>query len=65
METIKARVEPFGPEGLNFSRAVASWSIDEFAPNTYFATARISARTGKHLVTVTPRMVQEANMTGR
>ena len=63
--TLPARVEPFGPEGKEFYRAVATWSIDAYAPNTYFATAKISARTGKPMVTVTPRMVQEANMTGR
>lgn len=65
VKTLKAAVEHFGPEGTGFARAVATWSIDDFAPNTYFATAKISARTGKPLVTVTPRMVQEANMTGR
>ena len=65
VKTLKAAVENFGPEGSGFTRAVASWSIDDFAPNTYFATAKISARTLKPLVTVTPRMVQEANMTGR
>jgi Carbohydrate family 9 binding domain-like len=63
--TLPARVESFGPEGKHFARAVATWSIDDHAPNTYFATAKISARTGRPIVTVTPRMVQEANMTGR
>lgn len=65
VKTIPAPIESFGPEGLYFARAVARWSIDEFAPNTYFATAKISARTGKPMVTVAPRMVHEANMTGR
>lgn len=65
VKTIKAQVEPFGPDEMGFSRAVATWPIDEFAPNTYFASGRIAARTGKVLVTVTPRMVDEANMTGR
>jgi hypothetical protein len=65
VKTLIAPIAPFGPEGKNFTRAVASWSIDEFSPNTYFATARVSARTGKPMLTVTPRMVHEANMTGR
>jgi len=65
VKTLPARVEPFGPDGLGFRRAVATWSIDDFAPNTYFATAKISARTGKPMVAVAPRMVQEAIMTGR
>ena len=65
VKTIKAKVDPFGADGIGFTRAVATWSIDDFAPNTYFATATISARTGKTMVTVTPRMVQEAIMSGR
>ncbi len=65
IKTLPARVEAFGPEGMGFARAVARWSIDEFAPNTYFATALVEARTGKLLTTVAPRMVHEANMTGR
>ena len=65
VKEIKAQVEPFGPPEMHFNRAVASWSIDDFAPNTYFATARITARTGKPMVTVTPRMVHEANISGR
>lgn len=65
IKTLPARIEPFGPEGAGFSRAVATWPIDDFAPNTYFVTARISARTGKPLVTVAPRMVHEAIMSGR
>ena len=65
LKTLPATVEQFGPEAKGFARAVATWSIDDFAPNTYFATARIAARTGKPLVTVTPRMVQEAITTGR
>jgi hypothetical protein len=63
--TVIAVIEPFGPEGLGFTRAVAKWSIDAFAPNTYFATARVYARTGKPIVSVAPRMVHEANITGR
>ena len=65
VKTIPAPIEPFGPEGGKFARAVARWSIDDFAPNAYFASAKISSRTGKAMVTVVPRMVQEANMTGR
>jgi hypothetical protein len=65
IKTLPARIEPFGPPQKNFIRAGAFWSIDDYAPNTYFVTARIVARTDKVLTTVTPRMVQEANMTGR
>jgi hypothetical protein len=65
IKTIPARIEPFGPPGKGFLRAGAFWSIDDYAPNTYFATARIIARTEKTMVTVAPRMVHEANMTGR
>ena len=65
VRTIKAEVEPFGPKGAGFARAVASWSIDDFAPNMYFATARVESRTGKLLTAVAPRMVQEAVMSGR
>ena len=65
VKTLPAQVELFGPEKLGFARAVARWSIDEFPPNTYFATAKISARTGQPIVTVTPRMVHESIMSGR
>ena len=65
VKTIEAKLEPFGPEGAGFERAVARWSIDDYAPNTYFATARVLARTGKTMTTVAPRMVQEANISGR
>jgi hypothetical protein len=65
VRTHKAKVEPFGPPGLGFVRAVASWSIDDFAPNTYFATARVTSKAGKPMVTVAPRMVEEAQMSGR
>ncbi|MDB5351734.1 MAG: hypothetical protein JWN86_2981 [Planctomycetota bacterium] len=67
VKTVIAVIEPFGPpeKGLGFTRAVARWSIDDFAPNTYFATAQITARTGKPMLTVTTRMVHEANMSGR
>ncbi len=65
VKTIPALVESFGPERLGFSRAVAHWSIDDFAPNTYFVTAAVIARTGKTLTTVAPRMVHEANISGR
>lgn len=65
LKTIPTLVEEFGPKGLGFGRAVASWSIDDFAPGTYFVTARIVARTGKTLVTVAPRMVDEGIISGR
>ena len=65
VRTLKADVETFGPKGAGFARAIAKWSIDDHAPNTYFATARVESRTGKLLTTVAPRMVQEAQMTGR
>lgn len=65
VKTKPAQIERFGPSGKGFARAVARWSIDDFAPNTYFATAKIQSRTGKTLTTVAPRMVQEAQMTGR
>jgi len=63
--TIPAAVESFGPAGSGFARAVASWPVDDHAPNTYFATARLSSKAGKPLAGVAPRMVQEAQMTGR
>jgi hypothetical protein len=59
LKEIPAPVESFGPKEFHFLRAVASWSIDDPAPNTYFATARVDSRTGKTLVTVTPRMMKE------
>jgi hypothetical protein len=65
IKTLPGEVESFGPKALGFVRAVARWSIDDYAPNTYFVTARVVARTGKPMTTVAPRMVQEANMTGR
>jgi hypothetical protein len=65
LKEVPAPIENFGPKGLGFLRAVASWSIDEPAPNTYFATARIDSRTGKILVRVTPRMIQEGQTSGR
>jgi hypothetical protein len=65
VKRIPARIEPFGPPEKGFLRAGAFWSIDDFAPNTYFATARIIARTEKTLVIVAPRMVQDAIITGR
>ena len=65
VKTIPAAIESFGPKDSQFVRAIARWSIDDFAPNTYFATARIAARTGKTLTTVAPRMVEEAIIQGR
>ncbi len=65
VRTVPAAVEPFGPRGSGFARAVASWSVDDFAPNAYFATARVESKSGEALATVAPRMVQEAQMSGR
>lgn len=65
VKTMPGKIEPFGPEGLGFHRAVARWSIDDFAPNSYFITAVVASSTGKALVHVAPRMVHEAQMTGR
>jgi hypothetical protein len=65
VKTLPARIEPFGPTGKGFVRAVARWSIDDFAPNTYSVSARVAALTEKTLVVVTPRMVQEAIVRGR
>ncbi len=64
-KTVPAKIDPFGPKGRGFLRAVARWSIDDAAPNTYFATARIASRTGKTMATVAPRMVSEAQVSGR
>jgi hypothetical protein len=65
LERLPARIESFGPKGLGFVRALAHWSIDQHAPGTYFATAQVRSREGDVLANVAPRMVQEANMTGR
>jgi hypothetical protein len=65
VKTLPARVESLGPKGLEFNRAVARWSVDDYAPGSYFATARVAARTGKTLTTVAPRMVSEAIINGR
>lgn len=65
VKTLPAQFESFGPKGAGFVRAVARWSIDDFAPNTYFATARVLSRTGKTMATVAPRMVAEGIMPGR
>jgi hypothetical protein len=65
VKTLPAKIEPFGPEGMAFVRATAQWSIDDFAPGAYFATARVASRTGKTMATVAPRMVAEAIISGR
>ncbi len=65
VKTLPAAIETLGPKDSGFVRAIARWSIDDYALNTYFATARIAARTGKALATVAPRMVAEAIITGR
>ncbi|MBX6312479.1 MAG: hypothetical protein IRY99_06100 [Isosphaeraceae bacterium] len=65
VKTLPAPIASFGPEDLGFRRALARWSIDDFAPNTYFATARVRSKSGETLATVAPRMLQEAQMSGR
>ena len=65
VKTFPAKIEQIGGEDSPFLRARASWSIDDFAPGTYFATARLASRTGKPIATVAPRMVAEAIISGR
>ena len=60
VKTLPAQLESFGPRELGFERAIARWSIDDYAPGAFFATAKLSARTGKVLTTVAPRLVDEA-----
>jgi hypothetical protein len=64
-KTIPATIESFGPKDLGFARARVRWSIDDFAPGTFFVTAKISAQTGKTIANVAPRLVQEAIISGR
>jgi len=61
----KMAVEPFGPVGSGFARLVASWPIDDHAPNTFLTTARVLGKDGKALATVAPRLVQEGILSGR
>src|SRR5205807_316948 len=65
VKTIPTTVTPFGPDALKFARAEVRWSIDDFAPGTYFASARVATQTGKTLTTVAPRMLSEAISSGR
>ncbi|WP_435018893.1 sugar-binding protein [Tundrisphaera sp. TA3] len=65
VRTIPATIERFGPEGLKFARAVASWPIDDFAPGTFLATARILDPAGSTVATIAPRLVHEGIMPGR
>jgi hypothetical protein len=51
--------------GPNFVRARAAWSNDDYAPGKFFVTARIRDAEGRTLATVAPRLVQEAQMSGR
>jgi hypothetical protein len=51
--------------GPNFFRARASWSNDDYAPGTFFVTAQVRDAARKILATVAPRLVQEAQMSGR
>ncbi|WP_422930771.1 hypothetical protein [Singulisphaera sp. PoT] len=63
--TLEAPLERFGLESLGFERAVARWSVDDFAPRRFFVTAGVISRTDRTLVTAAPRMVQEAIVSGR
>jgi len=65
VKTLPAAIETIGRDGGPFLRAVARWSIDDFAPNTYFPTAQISSRTDKVITTVAPRLVSEGMISGR
>ncbi len=65
VKTIPASLESFGSKEGTFERAVSRWSIDDFAPNRYFVTAKVFTRTDKALLTVAPRMVHEAIIQGR
>jgi hypothetical protein len=49
----------------DFVRSRAAWSNDDFAPGTFFVTARINGPREQVLATVAPRLVQEAQMSGR
>jgi hypothetical protein len=51
--------------GPGFVRARAAWSNDDFAPGAFFVTAQIEDNNGQSLATVAPRLVQEAQMSGR
>jgi hypothetical protein len=51
--------------GPDFVRVRAAWSIDDYAPGAFFVTAAIQGTDGRTLVTVAPRLVQEAQMEGR
>ena len=55
VKTLMAPVESFGPHEFRFVRAVASWSIDDFAPNTYFATAKVKSKSGSSRLGFVPR----------
>ncbi len=59
---------PARPEVIarpDFIRLRAAWSNDAFAPGTFFVTAQIKSQRGQVLATVAPRLVQEAQMSGR
>lgn len=51
--------------GPGFVRARAAWSIDAFAPGTFFVTACVYDRDDKVFAKTAPRLVQEAQTTGR
>ena len=65
VKTVIAPIEEFGPKGLGFVRAVASWSVDDFPPGSYFVTSSVWASPGKQIAAVAPRMVDEAIISGR
>lgn len=68
IRSIPMEIEAFDPQAANppaFVRAVATWSIDDFAPGTFLATAEVKDKAGTPIAVVAPRLVQEANVTGR
>ena len=68
VKTHKARIPSrSGPPraGLRGSARWPSWSIDDFAPNTYFATARVTSKAGKPMVTRRPPDGRGSQMSGR
>lgn len=63
VKTLPAKIEKL--KSPLFNRAVAMWPNDDFAPGTFFVTARALDAKGKVLGVVAPRLVQEAQMSGR
>lgn len=57
-----ARLESFGPEGLEFRRAVARWSeTREAAVKNSTVTARLVSPTGKTIATIAPQRRDDAH----